>query len=344
MLAMNDITEESRPKKRLKEEQPTAEARVFKMQGNVNGIASGSEDKKTIFEAASQPVASEILSDYEKCSIFPQKLMKLLKNNESPNAIWWLEDGASFALEPEQFTKVMNKVSRTSKKQVKLDSILRNLYRWGFKKLKGRDLPPNVLAYSHPNFERDACVELQTFSKKSARSSFSAKSSHSTASTTSFGFDASRALSNPALNHANSAAPSALAKALSARAQEGYTENWNDEGAAGKMSMALQQQPQQKRWMIQQQAYGGRGAAIAVGGTGGEQPEEEKRMYQSMMVQEQHQRQMILQQELFYHESQRQQQQQAVFLGAAAADQFTTQKENASEGLPYPSTSPYPPY
>jgi len=46
------------------------------------------------------------LSNYEKCSIFPQKLMQLLKSNEDPNAIWWLDDGESFALEPEQFTKV----------------------------------------------------------------------------------------------------------------------------------------------------------------------------------------------------------------------------------------------
>lgn len=70
------------------------------------------------------------LSDYEKCSIFPQKLHQLLKSGDAPGAIWWLEDGESFAIEPEKFTKVMNKLSRTAKKHVKLDSILRNLYRW----------------------------------------------------------------------------------------------------------------------------------------------------------------------------------------------------------------------
>ncbi|CAB9527699.1 HSF-type DNA-binding [Seminavis robusta] len=217
------------------------------------------------------------LSDYEKCSIFPQKLMQLLKNDEAPDAIWWLEDGESFAIEQEQFTKVMNKVSRTSKKKVKLDSILRNLYRWGFKKLKDRDLPPNVLAYSHPKFKRDASVELQTFSKKPEKAT-------------------------PAFRPSMAAPPSALARALSARAQAGYGDNWNEEGAADKSSMMMHaaSQPQNPYDML----------------TGGGQ---QRLMMQSVMLQQQQQqqRQMLLQQELFYHE---QQQRQALLLERASAE------------------------
>ena len=330
---------ESHPKKKSKKE--------AKATADDEGLAAARallQSKVTAVAATTNGEAPPgNLSDYEKCSIFPQKLMQLLKNNENPDAIWWLEDGESFALEPEQFTKVMNKVSRTSKKQVKLDSILRNLYRWGFKKLKDRDLPPNVLAYSHPKFKRDACVELQTFSKKTDASS----ANHTTASSSN---DMHAMTTSPALaaSAATGAAPSALAKALSARAQAGYGENWNDEGAADKMSLAMQQQ--QSQWMFQQ-AYGGAGGAALAAGTaaGGEQSEEQQRMFQSMMLQQQQQqRQMLLQQELFLHERQRHHQQQTLLLEAAAAEhaaaqQYAAQRLAASGGLPYPPAS-YPPY
>ena len=243
---------------------------------------------KESVESEASGVAS--LSDYEKCSIFPQKLMQLLKNEEDSSAIWWLEDGESFAIEQEQFTKVMNKVSRTSKKKVKLDSILRNLYRWGFKKLKDRDLPPNVLAYSHPKFKRNACTELETFSKKPAASTTGNASPGASVSTS-------------ALPGAMPA-PTALARALSARAKAGYGDNWNEEGAADKASI------------MQHNQFGSLGAGHHPHRPLSQHAEEEHMMMHSMMMQQQqrqhqqHHRQMLLQQELFYHEQQQQQQQQ----------------------------------
>jgi HSF-type DNA-binding len=265
---------------------------------------SPSTSKEAIAAKLNMLSAGASLSDYEKCSIFPQKLMQLLKNEEDTGAIWWLEDGKSFAIEQEQFTKVMNKVSRTSKKKVKLDSILRNLYRWGFKKLKDRDLPPNVLAYSHPNFKRNACVELQTFSKKAEASSAGRASTGAGNSATAV--------------PGSMPAPTALARALSARAQAGYGDNWNDEGAADKASIMQHNQ-----------------FATSAAGSLRRHPqmtgvlprsEEERMMLQSMMLQQQqHQqqhRQMRLQQELLYHEQQQQhhRQHQALLLEAAAAE------------------------
>jgi len=132
--------EERSPKKAKpsedKKEETAAPATTTTKEGgeaaNKEEDPSAKEEKTAaaaVVEEDNEPKVSN-LSDYEKCSIFPQKLMQLLKNDEAPDAIWWLDDGASFAIEPEKFTTIMNKVSRTSKKKVKLDSILRNLYRW----------------------------------------------------------------------------------------------------------------------------------------------------------------------------------------------------------------------
>lgn len=252
-----------------------------------------SQSAQDAIQAALSRVSKAPLSDYEKCSIFPQKLMQLLKNDEAPDAIWWLEDGESFAIEQENFTKVMNKVSRTSKKQVKLDSILRNLYRWGFKKLKDRDLPPNVLAYSHPKFKRDACIEMQTFSKKADPPAAAA---------------AGDALGAPT---------SALARALSARAQAGYGDNWNEEGAADKSMLGGSVNPYASAGMM-----GFQPPSMMMPG-GAADPQHQQRMMFIMQQQQQQQRQLLLQQELMFHE---QQQRQALLFEAAAAEQAYAQR------------------
>lgn len=279
-------------------ERPVKKAKADKKEEEVSASVSAKDAIQNALARVSKPA----LSDYEKCSIFPQKLMQLLKNDEAPDAIWWLEDGESFAIEQENFTKVMNKVSRTSKKKVKLDSILRNLYRWGFKKLKDRDMPANVLAYSHPKFKRDACVELQTFSKKSNESSTCASSG-------------APSFAAPP--------PTALARALSARAQAGYGENWNEEGAADKSTMAAPANPY--GLLAQQNAM--------MGGAGGG---DQRMMF--MLQQQQQQRQLFLQQELMFHE---QQQRQALLFEAAAAEQAYAAQRYAGAGG-YPGFPHYP--
>jgi len=227
----------------------------------------------------------------------------------------------------------------------------------GFKKIKDRDLPYNVLAYSHPKFRRDAAVELQTFSKKAEP-------------------PAVGPADPPVGAHNNSGIPppSALARALSARAAQGYGESWNEEGAADKNTIMLGQQ--------QKMMEGGAGAAAAaamaagfanphygflgagaagmgmgmpgmsmmgMGMGGGAMSDDHQRlMFQSVMLQQQQQqqqRQMMLQQELFFAERQRQQQQQqhqALFLEAAAAERAAAQQYAAQMG--FPPTSKYPPF
>ena len=99
--------------------------------------ANETTEFSTETETEEKPLSN--LSDYEKCSIFPQKLHQLLKNNEVRVARFArvanrithsLTVPHHVTIEPEKFTRIMNKVSRTGKKKVKLDSILRNLYRW----------------------------------------------------------------------------------------------------------------------------------------------------------------------------------------------------------------------
>jgi len=204
----------------------------------------------------------------------------------------------------------MNKVSRTSKKQVKLDSILRNLYRWGFKKLKDRDLPPNVLAYSHPNFKKNTSIELQTFTKKGDV------------------VPTATVASTPNNNSAAVNGQSALARALSARAQAGYGENWNNEGAADKMSLMQQQQQmqhqnyqqhQQHQFMISQQhGYGGHHPGAVM--MGGPSPQQQQQMMMQQQEMFHRQQQHHHQHQQNHQQQQQQQQQQSMLLEAAAAE------------------------
>ena len=283
-----------------------------------------------------EPILSK-LSEYEKCSIFPQKLHALLKNNEAPDAIWWLEDGESFAIEPEQFTKVMNKVSRTGKKQVKLDSILRNLYRWGFKKLKVQNLPANALAYAHPNFKKGATAEVLHFPKHPGPTPGSPPAAATSSAN-------------------NTPPPTALARALSARAQAGYGDDWNEQGAADKFTLMQQQQQSGTGFA----AGGGTGffspTPFGVGSPYGQQQQQQQHM---QLLQQQRQQQMLFQQEMHLR-NQRHRHEQAFLLEAAAAErasaaqQYAAQQRlqsalyrldgpNNSSGMDYPPPSQGPP-
>jgi len=299
-----DSADEARPAKKAKASSHKTEA---------SASASAKDAIHNALSRLSKPGTASSLTDYEKCSIFPQKLMQLLKNEEAPDAIWWLEDGESFAIEQEQFTKVMNKVSRTSKKKVKLDSILRNLYRWGFKKLKDRDLPSNVLAYSHPKFKRDACVELQTFSKKAEQQQQQLSPSGSSS------------LAPPA---------TALARALSARAQAGYGDNWNDEGAADKSTLLMHAQMHAQMHPSQFSLLGQHNLHMM--------PDPRMAFMLQHQQQQQHhhhhhhnQRQILLQQELMFQD---QQQRHQLLYEAAAAEQYAAQR---LAGGPAPAGFPH---
>lgn len=58
---------------------------------------------------------------------FPEKLMELLQNDDLTDAIWWLPDEESFAIDKENFEKkVLTKYFRGNK----FTSITRNLNRW----------------------------------------------------------------------------------------------------------------------------------------------------------------------------------------------------------------------
>ena len=82
---------------------------------------------KEAIQSALSRLSKPPLSDYEKCSIFPQKLMQLLKNEEAPDAIWWLQKGTAFAMQKEKFqSMILDKHFRGNK----FTSIIRKLNRW----------------------------------------------------------------------------------------------------------------------------------------------------------------------------------------------------------------------
>lgn len=58
---------------------------------------------------------------------FPKKLRRILDFEEARNAIWWLDDATSFAIDEVLFT---HNILTQHYGGIKFDSFKRNLYRW----------------------------------------------------------------------------------------------------------------------------------------------------------------------------------------------------------------------
>lgn len=149
----------------------------------------------------------------------------------------------------------------------------------GFKKLKDKglpsDLPSRVLAYSHPNFKRDAPGHLHSFPQRPVSAS----------------------------GDVATAGPSTtpLARALCARAQAGYGEDWNVQGAATSnrpASRIVTMPPQQYSPYFGERA--------------------QQMQLQLLQQQQQQRQQMLLQQNLLLPQG-RPINEQALFLGASSA-------------------------
>jgi len=110
---------------------------------------------------------------------FPERLMYFLQNDVESNALWWQQDGLSFAFEPKLFTaKVLHKLFPT---KIKFESFIRKLNRWGFRRVPGQGLPPNGAAYKHPLFNKDnpEMMKQMKFGQKTITTSQSLTSSAS---------------------------------------------------------------------------------------------------------------------------------------------------------------------
>lgn len=89
-------------------------------------------DQSNVAEAEEKSAAvgdddTPVWTDINKSKRLPDKMMCVLLNNMAPDAIWWMENGTSFAMQKEKFqTQILDKYFRGNK----FKSMVRNLHRW----------------------------------------------------------------------------------------------------------------------------------------------------------------------------------------------------------------------
>ena len=81
---------------------------------------------------------------------FPQIMMKLLEDAQYKDALCWLPDGLSFAIDPEVFQKEVIPIYFRGSK---FDSFKRKVNRWGFKRIVETEAP-GTMTYYHKLFRR----------------------------------------------------------------------------------------------------------------------------------------------------------------------------------------------
>jgi len=114
-----------------------------------SGSASNAAAAKDDDPNTPQP---RVVDDIERAIFtFPERLMELLDQGAAEDAMWWLEDGDGFCVNPKLFgDKVLNKFFQGTK----FESFTRKLNRWGFKRASGQHIPINTIAYYHNLFQR----------------------------------------------------------------------------------------------------------------------------------------------------------------------------------------------
>lgn len=119
--------------------------------------------------ALEQDLANSSSSE-ARTNLFPQYLMKLLNDEVAPNSLWWLPDGAAFAICPD---KIAEEVLDKHFQKTKYSSFIRRLHNEGYrrqtrkyKKVDGLKLPEGTVVLSHDSFQRSKPELLETFYKK----------------------------------------------------------------------------------------------------------------------------------------------------------------------------------
>lgn len=82
---------------------------------------------KSESEDITKPSDPSCMSNMKNTSRLPDKMMCILLNDLAPDAIWWLESGASFAMDKDKFQEeILDKYFRGNK----FKSMIRNLHKW----------------------------------------------------------------------------------------------------------------------------------------------------------------------------------------------------------------------
>ncbi|CAB9523769.1 HSF-type DNA-binding [Seminavis robusta] len=82
---------------------------------------------------------------------FPSQLMTLLQKNVNPDAIWFLQGGEAIGINASRIEQVLNEHFRG----MKYSSLVRNLNRWGFRRISHASLKEKDRGYHHLLFQKD---------------------------------------------------------------------------------------------------------------------------------------------------------------------------------------------
>ncbi|CAB9497715.1 shock factor protein 3 [Seminavis robusta] len=93
----------------------------------------------------------ELLLNKKGRARLPDKLMDHLNNEELNEVIWWLPDGASFAMDSKT---VQESFLDVHFRGTKLTSFIRSLNRWGFRRVFFHAMPRNAICFQSPKFKK----------------------------------------------------------------------------------------------------------------------------------------------------------------------------------------------
>lgn len=83
----------------------------------------------------------------------PDRLMEYLNNDVAPEALFWMPEGESFAIDTEKASEqILNRYFSGTK----VSSFLRSISRWGFKRVFYHELDKHIYAFHHPLFKKEA--------------------------------------------------------------------------------------------------------------------------------------------------------------------------------------------
>eukprot|EP00984_Skeletonema_dohrnii_P018387 scaffold8571_cov66-Skeletonema_dohrnii-CCMP3373.AAC.1 len=119
--------------------------------------------------------SSSLDADASKIKSFPQILTEILSTPDCQSIVHWLPDGFSFIIADKQ--RLSDEILPKYFRQALLNSFVRKLNRWGFRRIKSR-CKGEESSFAHINFIRDKpwlCLKMRCESKPSYHKAPSAK-------------------------------------------------------------------------------------------------------------------------------------------------------------------------
>lgn len=133
------------PKKRTCQ-QPSAKGHEEDRQGSAAGAPLAPDDTEL-----SKSLTEVTASSPSAATAFPAQLLCILQRSIAPEALWFLEGGEAIGIHSKLIDKVLNDHLRG----MKFNSLVRNLNRWGFRRISHDSLKDDERGYHHLLFQKD---------------------------------------------------------------------------------------------------------------------------------------------------------------------------------------------